>query len=478
MRFPPPSVIATWPRPNYTDPPTRGPELLITEVTTLSLALICLALRLWVRVRQLHKAWWDDWVMVAAGVCCTGTTVDVILATKLYGWDRHIWDVPFWMLVQGRKVSAAGQAFFVFASGLGKLSILISYLRIALEGTLFRRLTWAAIVVNTLNMLAFFILLWVQCRWLMNGGSPVCPTHSPPSSYWNLLRTESDCISEVPGLLTQTVLTVLIDFWVFVLPMPTLYHLSLPLAQRVGLMALFGLGAVVVAAGCMRTYWVHHVELETYDVTWEGYDLWIWAAVEANLGVICGCAPILRSLVSDGGERYLRTRANLGDSEEVWSGGTAAANHQHRYGGWSLFTKTGGGGGGKRKRGKGHGEGGGSTTQGSASSGMVVGRPYFEMVRIEAGTARNSEVPSGRMESTRHLYEPPDYTSQESLHLPRQVAENQIKGPESPELDRRSGSWQYIVLEEQAASPGSPQVGRRDSEAWPLGPLPFERRKA
>lgn len=79
MRFPPPSVTATWPRPNYVDPPTRGPALLITELTTLSLALVCLALRLWVRVRQLHKAWWDDWVMVAAGVCCAGTTVDVIL---------------------------------------------------------------------------------------------------------------------------------------------------------------------------------------------------------------------------------------------------------------------------------------------------------------------------------------------------------------------------------------------------------------
>lgn len=68
------------------------------------------------------------------------------------------------MLVQGRKVSAAGQAFFVFASGLGKLSILLSYLRIALRGTLFLRLTWAAIAANVLTMAVFFILLWVQCR--------------------------------------------------------------------------------------------------------------------------------------------------------------------------------------------------------------------------------------------------------------------------------------------------------------------------
>ncbi|KAK7949334.1 uncharacterized protein PG986_010220 [Apiospora aurea] len=465
MRFPPLSVIATWPHPNYIDPPTRGPELFITEVTTLSVALVCLALRLYVRVYQLRKAWWDDWVMVAAGVCCAATTVDVILATKFYGWDRHVWDVPYWMLVEGRKVSAAGQAFFVFASGLGKLSILISYLRIALKGSLLLRLTWAAIVVNSVQMLAFFVLLWAQC------------------SYWNLSRTESDCISEVPGLLSQTILTVLIDFTVCVLPMPTLYHLSLPLHQRLGLMVLFGLAAVVVVAGCMRTYWVYHVELRTYD----GYQLWIWAAVEANLGVICGCAPILRSLVSDGGEKYLRTQANKDSAGANWSGRTSAANNLHNAGGWLFSTATASLGGAQRKRGGAPVDDGerASTTLGSATSGMVVGRPYFEMMRMgmETGTARRSSetAPSGRdVEPGRYYYEQPhdDDTSQDSLHLPRQVpGDEYVAGPESPGLSRSSGSWQHIALEEpplSPQSPGSPQVERRVSEAWPLGPFPFE----
>ncbi|KAK8005869.1 hypothetical protein PG991_012166 [Apiospora marii] len=406
--------------------------------------------------------------MVVAGVCCAGTTLDVILATKLYGWDRHIWDVPYRMLVQGRKVSAAGQAFFVFASGLGKLSILISYLRIALKGTLFLRLTWTVIVVNTVSMLAFFVLLWAQC--------------SPPSSYWNLNRTERDCISEVPGLMTQTIITVLIDLAVYILPLPTLYRLSLPLHQRIGLMVLFGLGAVVVAAGCMRTYWVHHVELETYDVTWEGYELWIWAAVEANLGVICGCAPILRSLVSDGGERYLRTQANK-DSVGGWSGRTAAAaaaaaNNSNQRG-W-LFTGAAAAGGGSRKRGGGGGPGA-STSLGSASSGMVVSRPYFEMVRMETGTSvRNSEALTdepGHPGPIRYMYdyEEQDDTSQESLHLPRQLPDEQYAGTESPELARPSEIWRHIALEYQTVDPESPQV-ERHSANWPLGPLPFERR--
>lgn len=55
----------------------------------------------------------------------------------------------------------------------------------------------------------------------------------------------------------QCITTVITDFIVYVLPMPTLYRLKLPPAQRIGLMALFGMGSVVVIAGCMRTYWVH-----------------------------------------------------------------------------------------------------------------------------------------------------------------------------------------------------------------------------
>jgi hypothetical protein len=69
MRFPPPEVMASWPVPNYKDPVTRGPALMIVELTILPVALICVALRLWVRIRWLRKSWWDDWLMVVAAVC-------------------------------------------------------------------------------------------------------------------------------------------------------------------------------------------------------------------------------------------------------------------------------------------------------------------------------------------------------------------------------------------------------------------------
>jgi putative effector of murein hydrolase len=82
MRFPPPEVIATWPRPNYKNPVNRGPTLMIVELTILPLALVCLGLRLYVRMHVIKKSWWDDWLMVAAAFCCCGVTVSVILGEK------------------------------------------------------------------------------------------------------------------------------------------------------------------------------------------------------------------------------------------------------------------------------------------------------------------------------------------------------------------------------------------------------------
>lgn len=90
--------------------------------------------------------------------------------------------------------------------------------------------------------------------------------------------------------MVQVILTVVADFTVWVLPLPTLF------AARLALIVLFSFDFFVIFAACMRTYWIHYVVQETYDVTWEGFDLWIWTTVEVHLGVICGCVPCLKSV--------------------------------------------------------------------------------------------------------------------------------------------------------------------------------------
>ncbi len=68
MRQIPPEVAASWPKPNYINPDTRGPALVIVELITLPIAFVFLALRLYVRIKILRKTGWDDWIMVLAAV--------------------------------------------------------------------------------------------------------------------------------------------------------------------------------------------------------------------------------------------------------------------------------------------------------------------------------------------------------------------------------------------------------------------------
>lgn len=95
----------------------------------------------------------------------------------------------------------------------------------------------------------------------------------------------------------QTVINVVTDFMIYALPIPTLFSLSLPMIQRIGLVVLFSVGVVIVVAGSFRAYWVHYVLFETYDATWYGYEIWLWTAIETNVGVICGCIPALKPLL-------------------------------------------------------------------------------------------------------------------------------------------------------------------------------------
>ncbi|KAH8647311.1 hypothetical protein BX600DRAFT_152708 [Xylariales sp. PMI_506] len=367
MRFPPAAVIATWPSPNFVNPENRGPTLMIVELIMLGLALLCTSLRLYVRIVMIKKSWWDDWLMVVAAIFCCGVTVSVILATELYGWNIHVWDMTPKQMTQGRQVSIAGQTIFVFASGLSKLSILVSYLRIAVRKTTFWWATWATIVVVIAAMPGFLALLWLQCI--------------PAASYWNLTTTARDCIPELPPLMGQTVVTLITDAAVYVLPMPTLWQLKLARTQRLGLSILFGLGAVVVAAGCMRAYWTHYVEAETYDVTWDGFSLWIWAAVEVNLGVICGSAPVLKPLLFP--SRSLNVTRYYGNSGGLTFGSSA----HHHWGG------PGGGVGGGGVRGSGLGSRKKSTLGSSSGMGTseddeddMVERVYINLNSLEGSS--------------------------------------------------------------------------------------------
>jgi len=67
---PPISVILSWPRPNYVDPLTRGPEVLILSGVLGSLAVAVVAARIYARICILKNFGIDDFLILLATVCC------------------------------------------------------------------------------------------------------------------------------------------------------------------------------------------------------------------------------------------------------------------------------------------------------------------------------------------------------------------------------------------------------------------------
>ena len=63
---PPPEVIASWPKPNYAHPETRGPTVIIVEAVLAGVAIVVVTMRLWSRLAITHNFGIDDWMLLAS----------------------------------------------------------------------------------------------------------------------------------------------------------------------------------------------------------------------------------------------------------------------------------------------------------------------------------------------------------------------------------------------------------------------------
>ena len=88
MQLPPVDVLLSWPTPNYDNPVTRGPALVIVNSIFISLATITVAARIYTRI--VIKRWFgiDDVFILLALLFTIGLTAVVILANQRFGWNR------------------------------------------------------------------------------------------------------------------------------------------------------------------------------------------------------------------------------------------------------------------------------------------------------------------------------------------------------------------------------------------------------
>lgn len=95
------------------------------------------------------------------------------------------------------------------------------------------------------------------------------------------------CLDEGKITLGAGIVNSVADLETAILPIPLIAKLQMPVRRRIGVMILLSLGFIVVIAGAVRSYFVWYSLIKSYDMTWYCYPLWICAAVEIDLAVVC-----------------------------------------------------------------------------------------------------------------------------------------------------------------------------------------------
>lgn len=109
--------------------------------------------------------------------------------------------------------------------------------------------------------------------------------NSPISDYWKLSYSPQNCIDERTHLLASAIINTCSDFFVFFLPIPTVFSLPIPFRQQLMLFILFAAGLVVCASGVVRIWYIH-AAYSSYDRTWFSYPLWISSVLNLYIGIV------------------------------------------------------------------------------------------------------------------------------------------------------------------------------------------------
>ncbi|KAI3316744.1 hypothetical protein HD806DRAFT_527620 [Xylariaceae sp. AK1471] len=107
---------------------------------------------------------------------------------------------------------------------------------------------------------------------------------TPVQYNWDKTIPNSKCHNQNLAYLLAGITNLVIDAIIVSLPMPKLYGLQMPLAKRVAIGAMFGLGALVLS---IRS-WI--IEDSSYTAT----TMAIYSVLEPNLGVVNACLPTVR----------------------------------------------------------------------------------------------------------------------------------------------------------------------------------------
>jgi len=115
------------------------------------------------------------------------------------------------------------------------LALLLTKISIVFQ---YKRIFTAAKVVRLCNVMIGILVVY-GC-WAVLGSTFMCV---PVSNFWNT-GISVQCMDKLAFWFSNAALNIVTDIMIFSIPMPLLKQLQLPKKQKIGLMFVFGFGAL------------------------------------------------------------------------------------------------------------------------------------------------------------------------------------------------------------------------------------------
>ncbi|OKL55869.1 hypothetical protein UA08_08863 [Talaromyces atroroseus] len=188
-------------------------------------------------------------------------------------------------------------------------SQLVNFMKIAYIATLFYAPMALFVKVALLTLLARIFKpyrKWVMFIYLILGvvlsyyipafviKARIC---DPVSAYWNGTNSGGSCIDQSKVIMADSVISVVTDLAILILPLPLTWSLQMPFSQKLKVIGLLSAGGLATAFSLYRLVMIAR-DGQSPDQTMVFTRVVLTGNAEGGIGLICACLPALNNLIS------------------------------------------------------------------------------------------------------------------------------------------------------------------------------------
>ncbi|KAF2234031.1 hypothetical protein EV356DRAFT_502646 [Viridothelium virens] len=257
---------------NFIDPQTRQESNIALHTVMLFFVTLSVGIRIYTRRFITHALGIDDLLCIIA-YCLLLTYCSLLLACGQYYLGHHLWDIKFSDFIHGSKLEVWTEWVYLPLSAFTKLSCLLFYRRIFVPSGLMTGIIWSGVFFITVIYTVLLTMSVLNCQ--------------PIRKRWNP-SVHGVCLPDGTLAYSSGAFNVLSDIFVLLLPLPAVWRLNMSVSKRAKILAVFGLGLIVVVMSITRLAKTP-LAFKSTDSSWELSEFAIYAILEMDIALICAC---------------------------------------------------------------------------------------------------------------------------------------------------------------------------------------------